>query len=137
VAATANGLVGVGGWLALFVFGLIVLNPLRTVATLTTSNPISFLLSLAFAAFSIIAGIHLWKQHKPRAVLIAKWFLGFTMAYGTIPVLLALSADLPQEIKGNLVAEAFMSFIAISAYAGGWFLYLINSKRVFATYGTN
>lgn len=136
VPANAAGPVGIGGWLALLLFVLIAVNPIQIIsagdATLKPSNLLAFL-SIMFAGFSIFTGINLWRRRNPKAIRITKYFLGFTVAYGFIALIVALSADLPQDLQGTLVAQAVMEWL----YAGIWFLYLINSKRVLATYGTN
>ena len=132
----ATGPSGMGGWLALFVFSLILVNPLSTLLILSSLNPTFVVLSLAFAVFSVVAGICLMAKRSAVSVRIAKWFLGFALLYGAAPFVLVLSADLPEDARGDLIWSAVGGFVKVLIYVAVWLSYLGSSKRIRATYGT-
>jgi len=100
---------------------------------LLTLVTISGICRLAVAVFSIYAGIALWRV-VPGAVEIARKYLMAIVLYTVfaffLPVMVGLPQDLAQEIAGSSAAAGMLTIL----YAVTWYIYLVHSKRVKATY---
>lgn len=133
---------GVGGWLALFVFTLIVGGPIMTIINVAGEfedvgvvfvTVADAVISAALAGLGIYAGISLLRL-KPNAVRIAKRYL---IAYGIYTMVLlimvviaviAASGDAQPSVEtAGPVIRGFGSVII-------WYLYLEKSKRIAITY---
>jgi hypothetical protein len=141
--ATPNRLQGVGGWLMFFCIILIFLNPLGHAliairafrglaakgAPVTIVGVISIgVTHIGLAIFSVIAGSLLWLE-KRSGVSVAKMYL-------LVATAAIISLDIALRFRGvhlDLVRSTLERF----AYAALWYAYLVNSKRVKLTYGTN
>ncbi len=142
---------GVGGWLLLFCLGLIVFFPLFTLNNLVSSHRTALslasrypgllvvtlvdgALSLAMVAFSIYAGVSLWRI-RPGAVRTAEIYLLCYLCYQGIAAVLPYLAGLPSLANRTMSAETAMQAVRALGYVGIWTLYLRKSERVRATYG--
>ena len=122
--------VGVGGWLMLMVFGMLVLNPLSKVGLIEkiysnnggTYNGAWFSISIVIftGMVSIFGGWGLAKGNSPKVVSRAKIALWVQVIVGAL--------ILPIDLNGGIAL--FQS----AAVATVWTLYLSKSKRVKATY---
>lgn len=130
---------GVGGWLALFVFALIVGGPIMTIINvagefeefgvvfITVADAV---ISAALAGLGIYAGISLLRL-KPNAVRIAKRYL---IAYGIytmvllIMVVIAASGDAQPSVETAGPVIRSFGFVII------WYQYLEKSKRIAITF---
>jgi hypothetical protein len=137
---------GVGGWLALFCVGLLVLTPAVTLISLSSGLELirysetlpglkAYLLfdaiaGLGLTAFSITTGIALVRVKK-NAVRLAGWYLAFYFGYAlfetVMPYALGVSLEWTSEMSNELAR--------IATYVIVWAAYLKKSKRVRATYG--
>jgi hypothetical protein len=141
---------GVGGWLLLFCFALIIGTPLRTLYNLITSYNessqffnqlpglenllyIDGFLSVALMVLSIRAGIALWSI-KHGAVKNAKKYLLIYLGYSVIAVFLPFTVGLPSEANVEMILEVAKGAIQSLFFFGIWYWYLNVSKRVEATY---
>ncbi len=141
---------GVGGWLLLFCVGLTILGPLRNFATIgqtmeavrlvggrfpgfATIAYIEIALILVMIAFSLYAGISLW-MIRPKAVTIAKFYLGFVVIVSIIDFILVSSIDLPGAAQSEMTRTAVIGVVGSIFYAVIWTAYLNSSQRVQATY---
>jgi hypothetical protein len=128
---------GIGGWLLVLCFLLLVWGPVR--GALVGSNALSVLSvrgpSLAFAlaaltlvtAFGVAAGIALLSRHAP-AVWMARTALVLSAA---MDLVIYLSPYFPS----NRVPGDTPLYVAASlAYHGTWLAYLFRSKRIKNTY---
>lgn len=139
---------GVGGWLLFFCLSLVVLSPLIAVIgvilnyellnsygdRLMTWLTIDSIIDVALAVFSIYGGIMLWKV-KPNAVRTAMIFLGFLICCNLFKLILldVFNSVLPSMLQGS--GEALRRLFSSFIFSAVWFLYLVFSKRVKATFG--
>jgi hypothetical protein len=147
---TAAPLSGVRGWLLFFVITLTVLNPAATVAGQWLSwsqvaslfdrlpgllflSAVNLLVAVALASFSVYAGVALWRR-KVGAVHIARVFLIVGAIYALISPFFVLLVGLPASANGQLAAGALESAGRGVLYYALWLTYLLQSKRVRATY---
>nr|AIA16014.1 Protein of unknown function (DUF2569) [uncultured bacterium] len=143
---------GVGGWLAFFVIGQLVLRPLRTWNELndprnlvtplfetnfpTTANIIGVerALIIGLTAFGIVVGLSLWKVRTPFSAKLTKIFLVVN------PIIFLLSAvafkfsDLPPKAQNEVMQHGLFETGVLTAVCLVWFLYFTKSERVRATY---
>ena len=131
---------GVAGWLALFVFGLIVGFPgsvlvevVRMADKDTTTAAISALIGMPLACFSIYAGMRLWRI-KPDAVKAAKRFLLTYLSMNLVAAAVAAVLAFSSSEWAEPLADATTSPLPSLVYVGIWYSYLNRSKRVAATY---
>jgi len=141
---------GVGGWLLLFCLGLTVFSPLITIGSFAASysqssryfdrfpgllviTVIDTFLSLGLMAFSIYAGVCLWRI-RSGAVQTAKKYLLWFLVYLAIAAVLPFMAGLPSTANDTLLAEAAKNTFRGFIYFAIWYSYLNKSKRVRATY---
>src|SRR5215468_12784381 len=141
---------GVGGWLLFFCLSLTVFSPLITIVTLTASYTEAFqlldrfpgvmaitvidtFLSLGVMAFSVYAGVSLWRL-KPGAVQTAKRYLMCLLAYAAVTSILPFMSGLPSDVNETLIAEVIKDASRKFFYVAIWYAYLNKSKRVMATF---
>lgn len=141
---------GVGGWLLLFCLALTVFSPLITLGSLVASykeysqyfgrfpglgviTVIDTFLSVGLMAFSIYAGLGLWRI-RPGAVQTAKRYLLWCLAYLVVAAVLPFMAGLPSQANDAMMAEVVKGAARSVAYFAIWYSYLNTSKRVKATY---
>lgn len=144
---------GVGGWLALLVFGLLFISPVLGAGQISEyfhsaeeqypalkSHPqyanlkaATWSTFLAFAVMSVYAGWGLMKGHDWTVVQrarIALWVIGpvSSILFALVPFAIFRESVLgdPQFI-GSFIASVFLAAV--------WTSYLTNSRRVRATYG--
>jgi len=140
----------VGGWLALFCLGLIFFTPLLTLNSLIDAHSsavqladrypgflvttlVDGVLSLALAAFSVYAGLALWRI-RPGAVRTAEIYLLCFLCYQGIAAVLPFLAGLPASANHGLTEAVYKNLTRGLLYFGLWYSYLNKSKRVKATY---
>ena len=142
---------GVRGWLLWLCLGLTVFSPIVTVVMLargwgqsvqyldrfpglTVVNAIDTILSVGLMAFSIYAGVQLWRV-RSHVVSTAKKYFVCLLAYQGIAAVLPFMAGLPpeasQEILKAVARDAVRAIIGVVI----WYSYLNKSRRVQATYG--
>jgi hypothetical protein len=141
---------GVGGWLLFFCLGLTLFTPLITLGLLAESysssskyfgqfpglliiNVIDTLLSLGLVAFSIYAGVGLWRI-RPGAVQLTKRYLWYFLGYHAVTAILPFMAGLPSEANDAMLAEVVKDTFRGGVYFAVWYSYLNKSRRVSATY---
>lgn len=150
-------LIGVGGWLVLFILGLTVFSPMATFFNLVKEydqlNPLSetypvelglvildCFISVGLMGFSIYAGISLLKI-RANAVRLAKIYLIASIIYR----LLILDLILGLVVLGSIgapatqtekVSDEIVLVLRSLLPVVIWYSYLLKSKRVAATYGT-
>ena len=138
-AASGDGAVGMGGWLALLCRVLLLWQPLAlalvasaALSSLSVRGPslaIAIVARLAVAAFGVAAGLALWRQ-RPSAVTMAKASL-----------LLSAAADIfvyatPYFPNNRPPGDSELILAASLAWYAGWLMYLWRSKRVRNTFAT-
>lgn len=141
---------GVGGWLLLLCLSLAVFTPLvritvaaRSISAaahlgsqypdLLTISIVDAICTVGVCAFSVYAGIQLWKV-RPKAVRTAQRCLVVLFVYSLIEAAMPFSAGLPPAMEGELAQEAVQTVVRALIYFGVWRLYLERSRRVEATY---
>ena len=141
---------GVGGWLLFFCLSLTVFSPLITIIALIASYTDAFrlldsfpgvmaitvidtFLDLVVMAFSVYAGVSLWRV-KPGAVRTAKRYLLCLLAYVAVASILPFMAGLPSDVNEVLIAEVIKGASRQVSYVAIWYAYLNKSKRVMATF---
>lgn len=146
---TRRNLAGIGGWLALLIFWLVVLRPLAGVYLLiqmraaTEADPsiiarstwlvntsFFWIIFLAVAALSIYGGLRLFWDRTPPAVTTAIWILWSTSLIAASALLIA-QAYLAGGVGAGDIAYTLGVNIAVAA---AWTLYLKRSRRVQRTY---
>jgi len=149
-AVTGPALRGVGWWLLFLCISLTILNPLMTAFNLISAIaqtaryfrmfPGLLILSIAdvgvscaIAAFSIYAGVVLWRV-GPNAVKVAKTYLIVAAVYAVVAPFSALLAGLPAASNGAIISAAIVAVGRGLIYVAIWYAYLMRSKRVQATY---
>jgi hypothetical protein len=142
----------VGGWLLFFCLSLTVFSPLLSIVMLALSyneavrladqfpglltiTAVDTFLTLGMMAFSLYAGVSLWRV-KPGAVQTAKRCLLCFLAYTVVASILPFLAGLPSEVNEVLIAEVFKDAARTFIYVGIWYSYLNKSVRVKATFNS-
>jgi len=141
---------GVKGWLLILCIILTIISPLFSIISLISSynlastyfymypglrivTIIDTILSIGLIAFSIYAGISLWKV-KSGAVKIAKKYLRTFLGYSIIAIFLPFTAGLPSQANSAMLGAALGIAIRSWIFIAIWYSYLNKSKRVKATY---
>ena len=146
----AAGPEGVRGWLALLCFVLTIGLPIGLLSDIVVrvsagpqdwwydGNLASLMLnhavaSIFVAALSIASGVALLKR-KPIAVPMTKFLLLAHVVNAGLagPVPFHRAFGLPADVEVGL--EALLPLVVVAVYALIWYLYLVNSKRVRATF---
>jgi predicted nucleic acid-binding Zn ribbon protein len=134
-------LTGTGGWLALFVFGTLILGPLLVlVFTLTIFEgdktagerlrilgPV--LLLIGNTVFGVIAGVALLRR-RPTAVKLARMYL-WTTAIVPVGMALSVGPTLGAEAAGEWFGRQIFTLLG----AAIWLKYFSKSRRVAVTFG--
>ena len=153
--AKSSSMTGVGGWLALLVFWLLMLGPLTTVGNTyrgfadaaehlpdLAGNPqwpvfrqITWIVVACSSALSIAAGYRLLMDHTPSSVSLAKWFLWIVgPTASALHVFIVPSVVLDAPIGDADFARFIGALVASFIAATIWTLYLSRSVRVQNTY---
>ena len=141
---------GIRGWLLLLCVNLTIFNPIVTVVNIASNysanaghfdqfpnlrilTALDVVLALGVMAFSVYAGVALWRV-QPRAVQTAKNYYLCFLAYAVIAATFPFMSGLPSEeisaiLKGN-VKIVGRTAVEVAIFS----LYLHRSKRVKATY---
>lgn len=123
---------GVGGWLGLLIFGLVIGGPLSLAAAAATGGAVAVFLCIGLAVWSIYCGVVLIRK-KPNAPRITKIYLVtlfclYLLAVGgTIAQSVASPASVDVADDGGRVLGALLMTLV-------WYAYLEKSKRVKNTY---
>lgn len=142
---------GVKGWLLLLCISLCILDPAAIFFNLIHAtnlaradfdkNPALLRLimtngffSIGFLVFSLYAGISLWRLH-PQAVTYAKRYFACASLYAVVSLFLPELFGLPEADRRAVAAASVVNTFLTVLYMGAWYLYLLRSKRVAATYG--
>jgi ribosomal protein L37AE/L43A len=140
----AHHLVGVGGWLVLFILSLIVFSPILTTIKLikefeelglVLATVLDAAISIALMSFGIYAGVRLWKV-KPNAVRIAKRYLIAVFIYSGVLLLLIVLGSIYTPTDEKTSSQEIGTVGRSLLYVIIWYSYLEKSKRVAATYAT-
>lgn len=141
-----------GGWLLLLCIALTIAGPASTAYTLVTAardaSPyfaqfpglrtvtiVDAVLSMGLMAFSVYAGLLLWRV-RPGALRIARlYFLAF-LGYHVIAAALPFMAGLPAEANPAMISVVGWSTARSAVYFAVWYTYLARSKRVAETYAS-
>jgi hypothetical protein len=141
---------GVGGWLILIIFGMVVGSPLATLVNLSqwwsvdkqlfTASPgfrtwmvVDIVSSLAVSAVGVYAGLALWTV-RPKAVVLAKTALLFVFGYAILTLVMPFFMALPHDIGQGVTKDLVPDVVRMVLVAVIWFSYLSSSKRVRVTY---
>ncbi|MFH1800602.1 MAG: DUF2569 family protein [Candidatus Omnitrophota bacterium] len=147
---TTKTYAGVDGWLLFFCISLTMLSPIgiiRDIAGLYSNTSQLFgqfprflvvcviltFLNLVIMAFSIYAGVGLWKI-KAGAVQMAKRYLLFSIGCNVVGAILPFMGGLPEEANKAMLQPTFISLFQTGVYVIVWYTYLKDSVRVKATY---
>jgi Protein of unknown function (DUF2569) len=143
---------GIGGWLAFFIIGQLILRPARTLSelndpkntvtplfeatfpTAATLISIERALSIGLLAFGVVVAITLWKVRTPFAVKLTKAYLIANPVILLLDALVFQLSDLPPEIQNSILREGLFQAAVITVVCLIWFLYFTKSERVRATY---
>jgi small basic protein len=140
----------VGGWLLFFCLTLTVFSPLITIISLLSAysgsdrvvdrypglmviTDIDTFLSLGLMAFSVYAGVGLWRVTL-GAVRTAKRYLLCLLAYAVVATILPFIAGLPSKVNEAMVEFVFIGSFRTAVYVAIWYAYLNKSARVKATF---
>jgi len=144
---------GISGWLLLLCLNLVIIDPLRNVLGYASSyrNALAksymeipgtqefYILNLCLLvivmAFSVYSGIALFKR-RYNAVKVAKIYLIFEAGSSVLFGLFPYVAGLPTELADAMMRGLFINALKILGWNIMWYMYLIKSKRVQATYGS-
>jgi hypothetical protein len=141
---------GVAGWLLWFCLGLTVFTPLITLGSLAAGYSesskyfdqfpgllvitlVDTLLSLGITAFSVYAGIGLWRI-RPGAVQMAKRYLLCLLGYYVFAAVLPFMAGLPSAANEAMIGQVAIDTFRGIIFVAIWYSYLNKSLRVRATY---
>ena len=145
-------LVGVRGWLLLLCVGLIVFQPALTIRDLVELNGEMQRHSAALAGLdnfylfvmvtsvlvtlaSVWVGILLWRV-QPGAHILARHFLLLRFAFVCLsPLSIFLFVDVPALGAGAVLGGAATEIGRTAINTVVWYLYLLKSRRVSATFG--
>lgn len=142
--------VGVRGWLLLFCLVLTVFSPVFTIFFLAANyqgaaqyfeqfpglrviSRIDIVLSVSLMAFSVYAGISLWRK-KQNAIRIAKAYLWTYLGYSIVASGLPFTAGLPPVAHETMIIGVVKNLFRALLFFAVWYSYLNGSKRVKATF---
>ena len=142
---------GVKGWLLLLCVTLTILDPLAGFFTLMgvtdllkphfSEDPgllkitlIAGVCSSCLIIYSMYAGISLWKI-VPDALTTAKRYLRLLFCYSFFAIFLPNLVGLSEKTQTEFFKANPLNNIIVMVYSGMWYLYLIRSRRIKATYG--
>lgn len=139
---------GVGGWLLLLCINLTILDPASIVLGVFGALPladfeknpemlrfmlISGVCRLALAAFSLYSGTALWRI-QPNGPNIARRYFQAATLYSAFALLLPGIVGLSDELYAEMAGASLLSSVITICYVMAWYLYLVKSKRVKATF---
>ncbi|OPY77720.1 MAG: hypothetical protein A4E64_01013 [Syntrophorhabdus sp. PtaU1.Bin058] len=142
---------GVKGWLLVLCICLTILDPasafIMLIAVTNATKPyfdqnpglfrlilIGGICSTCLIVFSMYAGLSLWRV-APNAVTIAKRYLTSVFLYSLLSIFLPAIVGLSEASAPDMAQTSTVNNIITMVYPTLWYLYLIRSKRVKATYG--
>lgn len=143
---------GVGGWLAFFIIGQLILRPLHTLSELNdpknivtpifeatfpkaaTLISIERALSIGLVVFGVVVALMLWKVRTPMSVKITKIFLIANPVLILLDALVFQLSDFPPNIQDSILREGLLQVGVVGIVCLIWVLYFIRSERVRATY---
>ncbi|HNT69011.1 MAG TPA: DUF2569 family protein [Syntrophorhabdaceae bacterium] len=143
---------GVRGWLLLLCVCLTVLDPFSAFMTLIAATNaakphfdqypelfrlvlIGGICSTFLIVFSIYAGLSLWRV-VPNAVTTAKRYFISAFIYALFSMFLPVIVGVSEKAFPEFSQGASINNAIVIVYLAIWYLYLMRSKRVKATYGT-
>jgi len=141
---------GVKGWLLLLCICLTILDPFSAFMTLIAVTnaakpyfdqyPALFRLVLIggvcstfLIVFSIYAGLSLWRV-VPNAVTTAKRYFISAFLYALLSMFLPVMVGVSEKSVPEFSQGASLNNVIVIVYLAIWYLYLMRSKRVKATY---
>ncbi len=142
---------GVKGWLLMLCVTLTILDPLTGFFTLMgitnllkphfNEDPglfkivlIQGICSTCLIVYSMYAGVSLWKI-VPKALTTAKQYLRLLFCYSFFAIFLPVLVGLSEKTQTDFYKMNPLNNILVMAYVSIWYLYLLKSRRVRATYG--
>lgn len=148
--AAGAELKGVRGWLLLLCLSLAVLDPFAALMSLfmvtDAAKPhfdqhpelfrlvlVSGVLRIGLMVFSLYAGISLWRI-LPKGVAVAKKYLLAVFFYVVLSLFLPSLVGVSRELSNGMAGENLLNALLTLAYVVVWYLYLVRSRRVKATY---
>ena len=141
---------GVKGWLLLLCVCLTILDPFSAFMTLiaitNATKPyfgqhpgifrlilIGGICSTCLIVFSIYAGLSLWRI-VPNAVTTAKRYLISAFLYSLFSIFLPAMVGISEGSFPDVAQTSSINNFVVMFYLSLWYLYLMRSKRVKATY---
>ncbi len=132
--STVDPLKGIRGWLLLFCLGIVFVQPLVLIVASDTAFEAVF--NLLLGAFSLYAGICLWRV-RPNALRLVKVYFVLVLSIATLAILASVvtthSAPSSETPQTNVLTDGARMLIGVAI----WWSYFKKSKRVKATYGAN
>lgn len=142
---------GVKGWLLLLCICLTILDPFSAFMTLiavtNAAKPhfdqypalfrlvlIGGICSTFLIVFSIYAGLSLWRV-VPNAVTTVKRYFISAFLYSLFSMFLPVIVGVSEKTFPEFSQGASVNNVIVIVYLSIWYLYLMRSKRVKATYG--
>jgi hypothetical protein len=142
----SDALIGVGGWLSLLIFGLVIggpaVNLFGFVKELQPQTPsdlsglglfIDGAITLGLSGFGIYAGVLLWRI-QPNGPRVARSFFIAVFFVSVASVLLMMSVRNPSASNSDAYVKELNPPLRSLIAAIIWYSYLRKSKRVRATY---
>lgn len=141
---------GIGGWLFFLCLILTILAPAVTLISMVVglSDGLRFMgvvpgwtgflvtdtvLSLAVVAFSMTAGIALWRT-RPNGARLATAALGVIILYNLAALVMTKLFPLPNEVESEMLKELTPSSLRGVVVSLIWLVYLKKSRRVRNTF---
>lgn len=138
------------GWLLLLCLNLAVFDPVAVLLNLFTNtnsatsdfdrHPELFRLSvvagvptIALMVFSLYAGLRLWKR-TPGAVAVTRRYLVCLFLFSVLSLFLPDMVGVTEKMYPGMSAANRLGVVVTAVHVTAWYLYLLLSKRVKATY---
>ncbi|HKR00008.1 MAG TPA: DUF2569 family protein [Pyrinomonadaceae bacterium] len=143
---------GVGGWLAFFIIGQLILRPIATWNELNDPHNISpsqiettfpmtaniirveRALSIGLFLFGMLVALTLWKIRTPVSVKLAKIYLVANAVVFILDAFAYKLSDIPVDAQNEIMRRSLTSAVAVTIMCIIWFQYFTKSERVKATY---
>ena len=134
-AERQTDLIGVGGWLGLFVFSMLVGGPLVNLIDGFNGDKADLVLGLALASYQVFIGVLICKT-SVKALKHLRIYFPIVMVIGLANLALS-SLDPTTAAHASVVGSAYKVGLRDISGACIWALYFWRSQRVLNTFGRN